>query len=170
MYNSYERNAQNFIKRFFPYLVEFLTSTKNLYFHSRNVEKVLYTQYKRRVLILHGISRIAFITSNYVIKFDYNSDDDFGNSETEYKFYQIAEREGYSYMFAKISKFTYNGYTFYIMPRVKGINEHRVGAWRYMTDDERDFCDTYELNDLHGGNFGIEHGQLIIFDYASWGG
>ena len=72
-------------------------------------------------------------------------------------------------LFAKISRYDFNGKRFYIMPRVKGIDEDRwEDAWYYMTDEETDWCLDHNLYDLHCKNYGLHNGKVTIFDYGAY--
>ena len=64
---------------------------------------------------------MALVTSDYVVKIDYNFNSDFGTSADEVDAYDFVCREGYDKYFAEISCYTYGGLDFYIMPRVGGI-------------------------------------------------
>lgn len=170
MKHSYEYNAQIFIKRYFSCLtamINIMHKPRERRSIANKIQEEFYTMYHRKVLIHYGISRLAFITSNYVIKIDY-SDEGFGTSEDELMLYELAQQDGYAYLFAKPTKFEYNNITFYIMPRVYGIKGSHYDAEHYMTDDELHWCSKHNLSDLHNGNFGLSHHKITIFDYAAW--
>ena len=123
----------------------------------------------RKVRVSNGIARIALITSDYVVKFDYDPDEVacVGGGEAEVSLYAQAERDGFAYLFAKITRYEYSDRQFYIMPRIYGINESN---WHYadyfMTDEERAWCDSHNLSDLHCKNYGFRKGKVCIVDYA----
>lgn len=125
-------------------------------------------RHSRRILVGAGVARIAIVTSDYVIKFDYckSEVERVGGCESEVKFYQFAKQKGFEYMFAEITPFEYMDRTFYIMPRVNGImREEGRYAEEFFYGAERDFLDYY-LNDLHDENYGWLNGSPVIFDYA----
>lgn len=123
---------------------------------------------KRKVIFTHGLTRMAFITSDYVIKFDYDPDatDHWGGSENEIAVYQQAEREGMDYLFAKITRFRYREYTFYIMPRIHGVERTDYDATEYMNADEYDWCLEHGICDLHSGNYGWRNRHICLIDYG----
>lgn len=125
--------------------------------------------YHRKILFNHGLTRVAFITSDYVIKFDYNPEKIaiWGGCEHECKFYDYAVRSGYGYLFAEITPYEYHKQKFYIMPRVRGIGRKDYDADEYMTEQECDWCWKAGLRDLHNGNYGWNNDRIIIFDYGA---
>ena len=119
MQNSYEARAKKFIHQIFsliescmekPYAVERAMDTFNKAYH-------------RNVLVRYGSARIAIITSDYVIKFDYDHEEieEIGGCEQEMELYRQAVADGIDYLFAKTERYNYNGHSFYIMPRIYGI-------------------------------------------------
>ena len=164
MKSSYIVRAQRFIEEVYPYIEGKTTSPNECYraIQQFNMRK------SRKVQVAHGCSRIAFITSDYVVKFDYDKSEvrRLGGCESEVRFYQFAEQEGFAYLLAEITPFTYNGYTFYIMPRVYGIGRYEYSYAEDMAHGaEEDFLRTY-LYDLHEENYGWYRGQVVIVDYA----
>lgn len=119
---------------------------------------------KRHVRVESGACRIVLITSDYVVKIDYNPGkiEIFGGCKDEYKFYQHAEDDGYEYLFAKITKFVYNGREFYIMPRIGGIGSDRATHWSI---DEKEYVYN-NVEDLHEWNIGYKNNVGIVIDYA----
>ena len=121
----------------------------------------------------NGVSRIAIIRSDYVIKFDYQTENDYwsdgraGNCESEARLYKLAVSAGMEHLLAKTTVLHMNGLIFSIMPRISGIDSNRNWA-RYCTEEE--FCWLYDnINDLHSGNVGYRHGKVCVIDYA-WPG
>ena len=168
MRSSYEVRAQRFIRAIAPYL----TYCSDCYDYSDAVNAFRARHPKRKIAFDHGMTRVALITSDYVIKINYDEDNvaRFGGGEQEIAFYQMAEREGMAHLFAKISRYDFDGRTYYIMPRVTGIDEDRwEEAWYYMTEEECDWCEDHNLYDLHCKNFGIMNGKVKIFDYGAYG-
>lgn len=96
----------------------------------------------RNVLFSHGLTRYAFITSDYVIKIDYDANEvkRFGGCGQEYELYLSAVMDGMEYLFAEITPFIYNNKVYYIMPRINGIGKTYNDATYYMDKKERNWC------------------------------
>jgi len=125
--------------------------------------------YTRKVRCKNGIARVAFISSDYVVKLEYDPYEvsSVGGGENEMAIYAIAEQEGFAYLFAKVSRFEYNGKRFYIMPRIHGIGKCEYSyADELMTDEENDFCNRHRITDLHSNNYGFRKGHVCLVDYA----
>ena len=164
MKSDYRVRARHFLETIYPLL--------DGYWHSPNMCRHILNAYNirhsRNILVGAGVARIAIVTSDYVIKFDYDKSEveRVGGCESEVKFYQFAKQEGFEYMFAEITPFEYMGRTFYIMPRINGImRKEYCYAEEFFDGVERDFLDYY-LNDLHDENYGWFNGSPVIFDYA----
>ena len=161
---SYEERAKDFIKQVFPYIEkEFKPEWV------RSCIKKYNLQFHRKVKVASGCARTALITSDYVVKFDYDSDKarQIGGCESEVRLYAQAEKDGFDYLFAKITQYDYNGRQFYIMPRIRGIGRNDwVYADAFMTKKEKEWCDAHHLSDLHEYNYGFRKGKLCIVDYA----
>lgn len=160
---SYEERAKDFIKEIFPFLRDFESPW------TTRQDVLMYNASRtRNVKFACGCARIALMTSDYVVKWDYDADEvrSIGGSENEVALYEIAEREGFAYLFAKTTRYEYNGQRFYIMPRVRGINDRNGRAWQYMTDAERAWCQNHYLTDLHCNNYGLVNHKVIIVDYG----
>lgn len=164
MVTDYETRAKRFIEQIFPEIEDFTdyeVVEQNVYsFNSKH---------NRHVIMDHGLTRIALITSDYVVKFDYDEYQvkRFGGCEEEIKFYELAERDGFEYLFAKITRFQYQGHYFYIMPRIEDIEKTDYDAWEYMNDEECDWCTDHGLFDLHCKNYGWRDGRVCIIDYGA---
>ena len=161
---SYEERAKKFIQQVFPYIedCEDEYDTKECIYHF-NVD------FNRNVKVANGLSRIALITSDYVVKWDYDMDEinRIGGCEDEIYLYAEAEKDGFDYLFAKITRYEYNDRKFYIMPRIRGINGRSWNYARdYMTEEEKKWCNKYNLTDLHSNNYGFRSGHVCIIDYA----
>lgn len=125
----------------------------------------------------HGVSRIAIIRADYVIKFDLVPDENWtnddgtcraGDNSTEAEIYARAEREGYAYLLAKTTVLHIGGRCVSIMPRVDGVDDcHRYWG-DYVTDEEYDWLD-WNINDIHEGNVGYRRGKPVVIDYG-WDG
>lgn len=167
MRNTYEIRAQKFIRAIAPYFVD----CENLFDFQHAIFDFMMDHPRRHIHYDHGMTRFAIITSDYVVKIDYSPENikRFGGGEQEIAFYQMAEREGMAHLFAKISRYDFNGRRFYIMPKVTGIDEDRwEDAWYYMTAEECEWCEDHNLYDLHCKNYGIMNGKVKIFDYGAY--
>lgn len=156
-------------KKFIPALDEMLSDNfKNKYLIQQYIRAYNYT-HRRNVIFSHGLTRYAFITSDYVIKIDYDEYEveNFGGCEQEYELYQNAVVDGMEYLFAEITPFMYNNKVYYIMPRIKGIGKTDDDATRYMNRKERQWCRSYDLGDLHSFNYGWRNKHICIIDYAT---
>lgn len=161
---SYIERAKDFIGQVFPYIqgLEDPWDVSDCIDHFNMV-------FNRKVSVQHGSARIALITSDYVIKYTWDFDEatTIGDGAVEVSIYSIAKKEGFDYLFAEITPFEYNGITFYIMPRISGVGKAKYcGAYRYMNEEERKFCDSIHLTDLHKNNFGFRNKKICIIDYA----
>lgn len=161
---NYEERAMSFIRKFSA----FIANCNSLDDYQSAVSQFNY-ECRRKVTFEHGQTRVVFITSDYVVKLDYNPDKihKWGGCEAEYCFYEEACQDGFSYLFAKITPYSYNGRTFYIMPKVEGIGMELWDADYYMNDEEREWCENHGLTDLHNFNYGWDDTQIVIFDYAA---
>lgn len=166
MKSSYELRAQKFVREIFPYFVEQDFFNNSCVYRAQYAVQHFCLERKRKVLCNYGSSRIALLTSDYVVKIDYNKNTIWGNSEDELfnweKYYSKSE---YSEYFAPISKYTYSCHDFYIMPRVKNVG--RYDECKVQEEDE-DFWDWLcdNVGDFHDEQFGKENGHFVIIDYA----
>ena len=160
MRNSYEVRAQKFIQQIAPYLEKVIDHDDREY-----AVNLFNLDHNRRVSYAHGMTRYALITSDYVVKVDY-AITRWGNSEDEMEIYKEAVEDGFDYLFAKISRYDYNGTSYYIMPRIYGIGKKWYDADEYLTDEERDWVYDH-VCDLHNENYGWKDGRVVIFDYAA---
>lgn len=167
MKTPYTYRAEKFIKILFPYIQKELgneiRSPKNI----RECIQHFNEEKKRKVILDSGASRMVFISSDYVVKVDLKKKSWAGTSEDEYKMYLFAQKEGFDYLFAPSTRIEYNGYFFYVMPRVHDIDKWRDEDYFYdeLNDEEYDFIYNY-INDIHGKNFGYLHQKLVLIDYA----
>ena len=165
MKNDYITRA----KKFIPALDKMLSDEfENEYLIQQYIQAYNYT-HRRNVVFSSGLTRYAFITSDYVIKIDYNTDavEQWGGCEQEYELYQNAVIDGMDYLFAEITPFMYNNKVYYIMPRIKGIGKTDCDATYYMSRKERNWCRSYDLIDLHYLNYGWRNKHICIIDYAA---
>ncbi len=165
MKNDYITRA----KKFIPVLDKMLSDNfKNKYLIQQYILAYNYA-HRRNVIFSHGLTRYAFITSDYVIKIDYDEYEveQWGGCEQEYKLYQNAVIDGMDYLFAEITPFMYNNKVYYIMPRIKGIGKTDYDATYYMNRKEQRWCRSYDLMDLHYLNYGWRNKRICIIDYAA---
>lgn len=126
--------------------------------------------HSRQLKWAHGVSRIAVIRSDYVIKFNMEPQDGFedgraGDCMSEEAMYERAVADGFEYLLAKTTVHTVEGHTFSIMPRVNSVNNYNRNWWNYCTDEEQAWLND-NINDLHEGNLGYRHGKVCVIDYA----
>lgn len=160
---NYNERAKSFIEQIFPYILNCHdTGSFKRAIIRFNIDK------HRRVQIASGLTRVAMITSDYVVKVDCGSNfnlNRFGDCEREVEVYAKAEQDGFEYLLAKIERYTYQGYKFYIMPRIYGIGKTDYDADYYTNEEETDWlCD--HVRDLHYLNYGWKNDHIVIIDYA----
>lgn len=161
--SSYVVRAQRFIRQIYDYIADCTTPEEFC-----DAIDMFNNENHRKVDVSWGATRIVLITSDYVIKIDYDREEiqEWGGCADEYRFYQYAEDCGYEYLFAAIEPYEYENKTFYIMPRIYGIGHLRGYATDYLSGDEYNFVVNH-VNDLHDENFGIKNKHIIIIDYAA---
>jgi len=169
MKTNYEVRATKFAKvlvRLFENCVTFSDFTDAIRTYNENHVHPLHWA--------NGVSRIAIIRSDYVIKFDYQTENDYwadgraGNCESEARLYELAVSAGMEHLLAKTTILHMNGLTFSIMPRISGIGQSNRNWADYCTTEEFDWL--YDnINDLHENNVGYRHGKVCVIDYA-WPG
>lgn len=163
-HNYYER-ASKFIDVMLPYLAE----CEKVSDFQLAVKKFCYFHPRRKVLCDNGSGRIAIITSDYVIKMDrFDGSADWGNCRSEFNLYQKVKDSDFDYLFAETKPVERGQFTFYVMPRIKGVDSRQYWADAYMTDDEYKFVRSLGVRDMHPGNFGIRHGKVCLIDYAAY--
>lgn len=161
--SSYVVRAQRFIRQIYDYIADCTTPEEFC-----DAIDIFNKENHRKVDVSWGATRIVLITSDYVIKIDYDREQiqEWGGCADEYRFYQYAEDCGYEYLFAAIEPYEYGDKTFYIMPRIYGIGHLSGYATDYLSDNEYNFVVNH-VNDLHDENFGIKNKHIIIIDYAA---
>lgn len=164
MKNDYITRARKFV----PIINDILNNADNNKMKIQNYIEEYNIAYKRKVIFSWGIARYAFITSDYVIKVEYDTEsiDTYGGCEDEMRLYGEAKLDNMEYLFAEITRYTYHGTNYYIMPRIKGIGKTYCNAYEYMNDKEFDWCHKHNISDLHMYNYGQKKNQICIVDYA----
>ena len=110
MRNSYEVRAERFIYQLYPYI-----QNCECYYDFDKAIKFFNIRNRRKVIFAHGLTRVAFITSDYVVKMTFGRQDyinNFGDCEAEYHMYKRAERDGFDYLLAKPTLLEYNNIKF----------------------------------------------------------
>lgn len=162
--NDYTVRSQKFVQQIFPYIEKYMRCP-NAY----KVDEAVcqFNNDKHRLVKFNwGCSRRVLITSDYVVKWDKCEERAFcGSCEDEYKAYLFVKETKFAYLFAEIFKFDYQGYTFYVMPRIYNIRNRDIFVQFYCTAEERAFLNEY-FCDLHDENYGFKNGRPVIFDYA----
>ncbi len=126
--------------------------------------------HSRKIKYEYGVSRIAIIRADYVIKFDMTPDGDWqdgraGNCKSEEEIYNRACADGFGYLLAKTSVYTIDELTFSIMPRVYHVNDYSRDWTEHCTEEEADWL-LENINDLHDGNIGYRNNKVCVIDYA----
>jgi hypothetical protein len=127
------------------------------------------SEYKRShrcaMKIDNGVSRVAIMRSDYVIKFHRRQDfrDFAGDSYSERKVYEKAVADGYEYLLAETTLMNVDGVEVAIMPRIRHVGN--TNFWGCTTPKERAWI-RENIDDLHSGNFGRRGKKICIIDYA----
>lgn len=163
MRRDYEERALDFLEQIYP----FIQNCKDRFDYSVAICR-FNEEFHRNVICSYGSTRIAMITSDYVIKVDYNGwgKGTFGTSADEVRMYRRAKKDGFAHLFAKIVPIRH-GYdrTFYIMPRIKGIGRTKYDADNYLNGEEYTYISKH-VGDLHCKNYGWQDGHIVMIDYA----
>lgn len=166
MKHNYIDRAKVFIEAVYPYIMSGMEYTLRVQSSIRRFNTINH----RRVIVSSGLSRIALITSDYVVKWDYTKNTCYGSCETEYQLYNEHKNDSFSYLLAPVHRYTTHGKNFYIMPRVTKLAERideDLEIERYLGVDEYAYIfGDLKLRDVHSGNWGFNNGNPIIFDYA----
>ena len=137
MKKDYEARATRFIERTLVKMFDGCVSF-------RDFEYAIYSyndSHRRALNWAHGVSRIAIIRSDYVVKVDYQP------------------------MLAKTTVLHMNGLTFSIMPRINGIDDWSRDWTDHCTIEERIWLNDH-VHDLHDGNVGYRRNKVCVVDYA----
>lgn len=164
MKTSYIVRAKKFLNVIFPYIYSCYRNVDAIcrVIHNYNIE------HQRNIIVRHGAARIVLITSDYVIKWDYNrrNVELFGGCIEEAKMYSFACDEGYEYLLAECTSVEKEGMIFNIMPRYNmREDEYKPYFEELLNDDECEWLEEY-IGDLHDNNYTVVDGTIIIIDYA----
>ena len=126
--------------------------------------------HSRKLVFKNGVSRIAIIRADYVIKFDYRptgyfSDGKAGDCETELEAYEHAIEDGIEYLLAKPTVREMFGHTFSVMPRINHVGDKEREWWKGLSPEEEVWLEN-NINDLHDNNVGYKNGKVCVIDYA----
>lgn len=160
MKSNYVFRAVKFMEQFYPYFCKYRIGEAVAVFNRDKHRAVVFKQ---------GAVRRALITSDYVIKWDYNKNNSkcFGGCKDEYKRYMELKDSDYGYLFAEITPIKIRNRIFYVMPRVKYLGKDiNKDIYDVLEGDEYDFLCDSGVGDMHDENWGIYHGKPLIIDYA----
>lgn len=165
MKSDYRVRATRFLHSIFPYIENDLTDISEIEECVKNYNR----DHNRKVEVMNGSARIVLLTSDYVIKWDYDEENakGIGGCWDEYNAYMRAKQEGFDYLLAETTLIIINNILFSIMPRIKdiGYSYHHGGIQEYLTCEEFKWLNTFD-KDIHHYNWGIRNGKACIIDYA----
>ena len=110
--------------------------------------------------ITDGSTRNVVLCSDYCIKVDKNLDSYWGNSQSEFQFFEGYKNSRFGPYLCPIAKVSINNYDFYIMPRASQVGNQKL--YKQLPQFVRE-----NLRDLHEMNIGILHRHPVIIDYAA---
>ena len=165
MKSDYRVRATHFLNSILPYIGDVLTDIDEVEERVGNYNR----DRSRKVKVSWGSARIALITSDYVVKWDYDTDcaEEIGGCADEYDAYMRAKSEGFAYLLAETTLIVVNNTVFSIMPRINNIGpaHHKGEIDDYLTPDEYKWILQFN-KDIHHYNWGIRHGKACVIDYA----
>lgn len=129
------------------------------------VEEYNHTHRNCNMRIDNGISRVAIMRSDYVIKFHRRADFDSwaGDSYSERRVYEKAVAAGYGHLLAETTLVNIDGVDVAIMPLIKGVGT--TNMYDCTTCKEYDWL-RKNVGDLHKSNYGRRNGKVCVIDYA----
>lgn len=163
MKSDYRARATYFLHSIFPYIENALTDVNEIEECVKNYNH----DHSRKVKVMWGSARIALLTSDYVIKWDYDEENvkEVGGCLDEYDAYMRAKQEGFDYLLAETTLIIVNNILFSIMPRINGVGPYHGDIKEYLTGVELKWL--YNFNkDIHCYNWGIRNDKPCIIDYA----
>lgn len=159
MKSNYIVRAQKFMETFYPYMRKYNIEDAVAHF---NEDK------HRAVQFRCGAVRRVLVTSDYVVKWDYDKRNSktFGGCRDEYNKYQKVKDDYYGYLFAEITPIKVSNRIFYVMPRVKSLG-YDCDEWITDVLNETELAYVNSITgDVHDENWGYLHGRPVIIDYA----
>lgn len=164
--SNYEERAIKFATFFTKYLKD--CNDLDDFIHAIKLYNLTHTN---KLSYEYGVSRIAIIRSDYVIKFEYQNDEEgfqngeAGNNITEAEVYEQACIDGFEYLLAKTTLVEINDIQFAIMPRINHINDYDKDYTDFLTCEEHKWLRAH-VYDIHYGNVGYKNRKPVIIDYA----
>lgn len=166
MKTSWEVRAERFARSIYPYIARYVSQGRSLMDAVYTAVLNYNADKHRNVRVSSGACRVCLITSDYVIKMDYNRRNcsDFGGCYDEYNTYLEVTSDGYGHLLAECSWIHIDGahIDFLAMERVRGVGKTRVTNW---TEEEERYIRRH-IGDLHRYNYGRKNGRGVIIDYA----
>lgn len=166
MKSDYRVRAYKFIKAILPYIEDCL-------YNDMKVEDRVWqfnASYNRNVKFMSGSARIALITSDYVIKWDYDLENVrlIGGCDEEIRAYEEAVNAGFGHLCAECTQVVVNNIHFNIMPRIYGIGgkaHHYKEIYEFLTPEEYEWVMKFN-KDIHSYNWGIKNNKAVMIDYG----
>ena len=166
MKSDYRVRAYKFIKTILPYI-------ENCLYNYMEVEDKIWqfnASYNRKVKFMMGSARIVLITSDYVIKWDYDLENvkSIGGCDEENRAYEKAVKAGFGYLCAECTQVVVNNIHFNIMPRIDNIGRkahHGKEIYEFLTSEEYKWIREFN-KDIHSYNWGIKNKKAIMIDYG----
>jgi len=128
--------------------------------------------YNRKIKVFNGAVRVTLVTSDYVVKWDYGTEEDieiYGGCEQEAENYEtIVAGSRYEHYFAKVTRVYEGNMMFIIMPRIGRVEYTSKTRELYECIPKCEWMWIQKrFGDLHRGNWGLKNGHPIITDYAN---
>ena len=164
MKNSYQVRALNTWKALKPYLM----GCASIFNYDCAVNK-FNRENHRKIKFCYGSTRVCFVTSDYVIKMDYNQDQIifWGGCQSEYDNYDFACANGCDGAFCPIDKIDEKAY---VMPRCEMADWYDESIldefWKDCNEDEFWYVQE-NIKDVHNQNVGRYKGRVVLIDYAA---
>lgn len=162
---DYKQEARKFLKEFSPALENYNGSLTYMW---QKVKEYNKGRTKiNQIVCRNGATRIALIGKDFVVKMDYDADDDikmFGGCGKEYALYRKCVRENSPYLHCllEIAKIKVGNHFYYIMPKANYCGHT---SFLNFNCEERNWLYSH-VNDLHNGNIGKYNGKPVVIDYA----
>lgn len=169
MKSDYRIRARKFLDNILPYISDVLTDTGIV---SKIIDEYN-VNHSRKIEVHEGSARCVLVTSDYVIKWDYDAKNvkKIGGCEKEWEVYQQAKRAGMAYLLAECMLVERKDVVFEIMPRVPAIGyrcHKNKGIAEFLTEEEFHWLSYIGLlRDMHSWNWGLKYNKPVIIDYAA---